>query len=150
MHAFSERLSVLFLCTGNAARSQMAEALLRHLSRGRIAVASAGTTPQAEVHPLAVAVLAERYGIDASGLRPKPVTTLSSQHFDVVITVCDQAAETCPVFPNATTRLHWSFADPAAAPAHQQRRAFELVAGELTTRLRLWLSLPQVRPRLGD
>jgi ArsR family transcriptional regulator, arsenate/arsenite/antimonite-responsive transcriptional repressor / arsenate reductase (thioredoxin) len=78
-------LSVLFLCTGNSARSQMAEALLRHLSKGRIEVFSAGSAPQSDVHPLAKATLQSKFGIDASDLHPKSMTRFAGQHFDYVI-----------------------------------------------------------------
>ena len=107
-------LSVLFLCTQNSARSQMAEALLRHLSKGQIDVVSAGSAPQPEVHPLATATLRNNYDIDPSDLYPKPIGVFRGRHFDYVITVCDRAAVSCPVFPGDPQRLHWSFEDPAS------------------------------------
>jgi protein-tyrosine-phosphatase len=144
------RMSVLFLCTGNSARSQLAEALLRDLSQGRIDAFSAGTAPQADVHPLTRQVLAERFGIDASTLRPKSLEQFLSRRFDVVITVCDEAAEVCPVFPLATQQVHWNFEDPVAVPAGpDQQRAFENVASGLVGRLRLWMSLPDVARRIS-
>ena len=100
----ARRLSVLFLCTGNSARSQMAEALLTQLTKGRIDVVSAGSAPQAQVHPQAIAILRSRFGIDTSGLRPKSMSQFLGQHFDYVITVCDRAAESCPVFPGDPER----------------------------------------------
>jgi len=103
---------VLFLCTHNAARSQMAEALLRHVAGERFEVESAGTAPT-EVHPLALAVMRE-IGIDASGQRAKDVSEVE-EHPDIVITLCDDAREACPVFPGAPRFLHWSLPDPAAA-----------------------------------
>jgi protein-tyrosine-phosphatase len=143
------RLSVLFLCTGNSARSQLAEALLRNLSHGRIDVFSAGTAPQADVHPLTRQVLAERYGIDASALIPKSLEQFLSRRFDVVVTVCDEAAEVCPVFPHAAQQVHWNFEDPVAVPAGpDQKRAFENVASGLVGRLRIWMSLPAVARRM--
>jgi len=142
-------LRVLILCTGNSARSQMAEALLRSLSKGRIGVESAGSAPQPAVHPMAVATLRDKYGIDATGLRPKHLDRFVGQHFDYVITVCDRAAESCPVFPDDPQRIHWSFEDPAAiADPDRQRRAFENVAAGLVTRMRTWLALPAVSSRL--
>ena len=144
-------MRVLFLCTGNSARSQMAEALLSRLSAGRIDVASAGSAPAASVHPLARQTLHDRFGIDPSTLEPKPVSRFLGEHFDVVITVCDRAAESCPVFPGRPQRIHWSFEDPAAVEDPEaQRIAFERVAIELEARLRGWLSRPEIRARLAD
>lgn len=145
-------LRVLFLCTGNSARSQMAEALLRSLSNGAIDVHSAGTHPQPQVHPMAKRTLERRYGLSTGGLVPKTMDRYLGQHFDYVITVCDRAAESCPVFPGAPERIHWSFPDPAAATGtpDEQQRAFDTVASELAGRLRLWLSLPAVAARLSE
>ena len=128
----------------------MAEALLRDLSKGRIAAFSAGTTPQPEVHPMTKQVLEERYGIDVTRLQPKSIDRFIDQHFDLVVTVCDQAAEVCPVFPGATQQVHWNYEDPVVVPAAEQRRAFEQVANSLATRLRLWLALPETRRRLDE
>ena len=135
-------MRVLVLCTGNSARSQMAEGLLRHLSNGRIEAHSAGTQPRPEVHPLAVATMRDRYGIDISAQRPKLVGPFLGQPIDAVITVCDNAAETCPVFPGNTERIHWSFPDPAAVEGtlEEQRQAFEQVAADIADRLRSWLT----------
>ena len=145
-----ERLSVLFLCTGNSARSQMAEALLRYLSRNQIDVSSAGSAPKTEVHPLARSTLETTYGIDTSGLYPKSLDRFLDRRFDYVITVCDRAAESCPVFPGDPERIHWSFDDPAAVEdAAARRRAFQHVAAGLTGRLRIWLSLPDISRRLA-
>jgi arsenate reductase len=147
----SERLSVLFLCTGNSARSQMAEALLRHLSGGRIDAFSAGTAPQPRIHPLAMTTLEEEWGIDASSLRPKPLDQFLGRQFDYVITVCDRAAESCPVFPGDPERIHWGFEDPAAVREEDaRRRAFRDVATGLAGRIRIWTSLPEVRRRMGS
>jgi protein-tyrosine-phosphatase len=107
-----ERLTVLFVCTGNSARSQMAEALLRHLSRNRIDVSSAGSTPQAEIHPMARTILESKFGIDTGDLHPKSLNQFLDRPFDYVITVCDRAAESCPVFPGDPERIHWSFETP--------------------------------------
>ena len=101
---------VLFLCTHNSARSQMAEGLLRHLGGERFEAFSAGTEAT-HVRPLAVAAMAE-LGIDVSRQESKTLDRYLGEPFDAVITVCDQAAEACPVFPGAKRRLHWSFTDP--------------------------------------
>lgn len=143
-------LRVLFLCTGNSARSQMAEALLRHLSDGRVEVHSAGTHPRPEVHPMALKTLVDRFGLGTDALFPKTLDRFMGQDFDYVITVCDSAAEACPVFPGAPERIHWSLRDPAAVEGtpEEQQRAFEDSAGDLARRLRLWLALPDVSRRL--
>jgi arsenate reductase len=122
---------VLILCTGNSARSQMAEGLLRTLGQGTLDVFSAGTRPGI-VRPEAVAVMAER-GIDISGHRSKHVDEFAGQRFDYVITVCDSANESCPVFPGAPRRIHWSFPDPAAVEGSEAERlaAFRSVRDDL-------------------
>ncbi len=112
--------SVLFLCTGNSARSQMAEALLRRRWGPDVEVVSAGTRPTA-VNPHTVRVLAE-VGIDWSAARSKPLTAFVGRSFDLVVTVCDAAREACPVFPGARRQLHWSFEDPAAAVGSEAER----------------------------
>jgi arsenate reductase len=104
---------VLFLCTHNSARSQMAEGLLRHLAGDRFEAFSAGTEAT-HVRPLAIRVMQE-LGIDISAQASKTFDRYLGQPFDAVITVCDQAAEACPVFPGAKQRLHWSFPDPSRA-----------------------------------
>ena len=104
---------VLFLCTHNSARSQMAEGLLRHLSGGRVEAHSAGTEATA-VRPLAIRAMAE-LGIDLSGQTSKTLTRYLGESFDAVITVCDDANESCPFFPGARVRLHWSLPDPSKA-----------------------------------
>src|SRR5262245_56332549 len=104
---------VLFLCTHNSARSQMAEGLLRHLGGDRFEAFSAGTEAT-HVRPLAIRAMAE-IGIDISGQQSKTLDRYLDEAFDVVITVCDDANESCPVFPNARARIHWSFPDPSKA-----------------------------------
>lgn len=104
---------VLFLCTHNSARSQMAEGLLRHLGGDRFEAFSAGTEAT-HVRPLAIRAMAE-IGIDISGHQSKTLDQYLDQAFDIVITVCDDANEACPVFPNAKARIHWSFPDPSKA-----------------------------------
>ncbi len=111
---------VLFLCTQNSARSQMAEGLLRHLAGDRFVAYSAGTEAT-QVRPLAVAAMAE-LGIDVSGQESKTLDRYRGEPFDAVITVCDQAAEACPVFPGARKRLHWSFPDPSRATGTDEQR----------------------------
>lgn len=131
---------VLILCTGNSARSQMAEGLLRELASGAVEVHSAGTEPSS-VHPLAIRVMAE-HGIDIRRQRSKHLDEFIQQAFDDVITVCDRAAETCPVFPGGGRRLHWSLPDPAAVPGGEAERltAFRTVRDALEERLRSLLS----------
>ena len=145
-------LRVLFLCTGNSARSQMAEAILRQLSGGRVDVRSAGSAPRPEIHPLARETVRSLYGLDMTGQRPKPVEDFAGSSFDSVITVCDRAAESCPTFPGATEIIRWSLPDPAEAGGtdFERRRAFEDTARDLTRRIRLWLSLPGVARRISS
>ena len=131
---------VLFLCTHNSARSQMAEGLLRHLSQGQVEAFSAGTEP-GQVHPLAIEAMAER-GIDISGQRSKHLSQYLGQKFDYIVTVCDLARESCPIFPGDPEQIHWSFPDPSAVSGLEaRRRAFRQVAAELTTRINLLLVL---------
>jgi arsenate reductase len=129
----SER--VLFLCTGNSARSQMAEGLLRARAGARFEVSSAGTRPS-RVRDEAIAALAEM-GIDISGHRSKSVDEFTGRQFDWVITVCDNARESCPVFPAGTRRLHWSFEDPAAVEGSPEERlaAFRRIRDAISQRL---------------
>jgi arsenate reductase len=126
-----EKKRVLILCTGNSARSQMAEGLLRHDAGDRFDVESAGTKPGI-VRPEAIAVMNE-LGIDISGHRSKHVDEFAGQQFDYVITVCDNARESCPVFFGAAKRLHHSFDDPAAGSGSEEERLslFRRVRGEL-------------------
>jgi protein-tyrosine-phosphatase/DNA-binding transcriptional ArsR family regulator len=121
---------VLFLCTGNSARSQMAEALLTRRSAGAVSARSAGSAPKA-LHPLAVAVMAER-GIDISANRVKHLRRFARQRFDVVVTLCDRVREVCPELPGASATAHWSMADPSLEGAVA---AFERTAQELETRI---------------
>ena len=134
----SETKRVLILCTGNSARSQMAEGLLRRDGGGRFEVESAGTHP-GHVRPEAIAAMRE-VGIDISGHRSKSVDEFAGREFDVVITVCDNARENCPVFPGRTRRVHWSFEDPAAARGDFDERlaVFRRVRDEIRARLKTW------------
>lgn len=131
-------MRVLFVCTGNSARSQMAEGWLRHLSRGRVEAASAGTQPKG-LHPLAVRVMAER-GVDISGQRSKPLSEVWGGAFDWVVTVCDRARQSCPAFPGARS-LHWDLPDPAAVEGSEEQvlEAFRRVRDELAQRVRAFL-----------
>jgi len=113
-------MRVLVLCTGNSARSQIAEALLNHRGGGRFLAESAGSHPAARVHPLAVKVLAE-YGIAWEGRTPRAMAGLERQSWDHVITVCDNAKEVCPFFPGARM-LHWGMPDPADVDGDDERR----------------------------
>jgi arsenate reductase len=124
-------MRVLILCTGNSARSQMAEGLLRHASGGRIEVESAGTHPSV-VRPEAIAVMRE-IGIDISAQRSKSVDAFAGQSFDLVVTVCDSARETCPVYPGHAIRRHQAFADPAvvSGPESVRLAAFRRVRDEI-------------------
>jgi arsenate reductase len=122
----------------------MAEGFLRAMGAGRVKVASAGTHPKAEVHPLAVAVMAER-GIDISGQQPKGLDPETAARMDLVVTVCDRAAAACPVFPPAVRTLHWPIDDPAAAPGDAAARlaAFREARDLIERRVRdLLASLP--------
>ncbi|HEX8070171.1 MAG TPA: arsenate reductase ArsC [Pyrinomonadaceae bacterium] len=136
----NDKKRVLILCTGNSARSQMAEGLLRHDGGARFEVFSAGTRP-AGVRAEAVVVLRE-LGIDISAQRSKSVDEFAGQAFDYVITVCEHARAECPVFPAATRQLHWSFDDPAAAAGDYEERlaVFRRVRDELRARLRGFLA----------
>ncbi len=131
---------VLILCTGNSARSQMAEGLLRYLGGSSYEVHSAGTKP-VSVNPLAIEAMRE-IGIEISGHRSKSVAEFDGQHFDTVITVCDSAAKQCPIFPGAPRRIHWSLPDPAAiADTHQEKlAAFCQVRVQLESHFREFLS----------
>ncbi|QYJ15911.1 Arsenate reductase [Rubrobacter xylanophilus DSM 9941] len=126
---------VLFLCTHNSARSQMAEGLLRHLGGDRFEVHSAGTEAT-RVRPEAVAVMAE-LGMDISGQESKTLDRYLGEPFDYVVTVCDAANEACPVFPGARERLHWSFTDPSQARGDEEERlaVFREVRDEIRARI---------------
>jgi arsenate reductase len=116
----SKKSRVLFLCTHNSARSQIAEGLLRYLAGDRFEAMSAGTEAT-QVRPLAVKVM-EEVGIDISGQDSKTLDGYLGEPFDYVITVCDDANETCPFFPGAQSRLHWSFEDPSKAEGSEEER----------------------------
>ncbi len=128
-------VQVLFLCTHNSARSQMAEALLRTRSQGRVAAFSAGNEPS-QVHPLAIRAMAEMK-IDVAEQRSKHLREFLGEDFDYVITVCDRARESCPVFPGDPVQIHWSFEDPSAVEGSEEERlrAFRNTALQLNNRI---------------
>lgn len=130
---------VLIVCTGNSARSQMAEGLLRHLAGDRFEVFSAGTIPTS-LRPEAIEVMRES-GIDISGHRSKSVDEFLGQEFRYVITVCDSVKESCPVFPGSAERIHWSLEDPAAVQGSQEERlaAYRRVREQIAQRLRTFV-----------
>ncbi|WP_431922441.1 ArsR family transcriptional regulator [Nonomuraea jabiensis] len=133
----AETPSVLFMCTGNSARSPIAEALLRHRVGSRAVVTSAGNHPKAHLHPHAVRVLRRRYDIDITDQRPRHLDTMTGRHFDYVISLCDKVREACPDFGGHPQRLHWSIPDPAAASgAQDDYPAFDRTAAEIDTRIR--------------
>ena len=123
---------MLFLCTGNSARSQMAEALAEHLSDGAVRAASAGSHPK-PLYPDAVRVMRER-GIDIASRRSKHLSEFTEHRFDYVISLCDRLREICPEFPGTPQAVHWSVRDPAAE-ATRGLPAFERTAAELETRI---------------
>jgi arsenate reductase (thioredoxin) len=127
---------VLFLCTGNSARSQMAEGLLRAVAGDKFDVFSAGTHPKG-LHPHSIGVMKE-LGIDIAHQQSKDVRVYNDQKFDYVITVCDRAKQQCPIFPGAEP-IHWGFDDPADAPADRQMETFRRVRDEIRQRLNLFL-----------
>jgi arsenate reductase (thioredoxin) len=135
----TEKKRVLILCTGNSARSQMAEGLLRRIAGDQFEVASAGVAPT-QLRPEAIAVMRE-IGIDISAHRSKSVDEFTAEEFDYVITVCDNANEQCPVFPGKSRRIHWSFADPVTVQDDTARlAAFRRVRDEIRDRLNEFVS----------
>ena len=137
----ADPIRVIFVCTGNSARSQMAEALLRRDGGEAFEVVSAGVSPRG-VHPMTISAL-DRVGIDIRGARSKSVGEFLGQQFDYVITVCDRARATCPVFPGGSMTLHWGVDDPAEATGTEEERraAFDHALKELAIRIHTFLSL---------
>ena len=133
------RKRILVLCTGNSARSQMGEGLFRAEGGDGFEVFSAGTKP-GSVRPEAIAVM-KQIGIDISGHRSKSVDEFSGQSFDYVVTVCDNARDSCPVFPAATKRIHWSVEDPAAVEGSEAERlsAFRRIRDQINERVKAFL-----------
>jgi arsenate reductase len=142
-----DKARVLFLCTHNSARSQMAEGYLRAMADERFEAQSAGTE-RTRVNPLAIQVMAEE-GIDISGHTSKLVDGLMAERWDYVITVCDDANESCPIFPGQVTRLHWSFPDPSRAGGSEEARldTFRKVREEIKASLTGWLVERGLTPR---
>ena len=140
----SEPYKLLFLCTGNSARSILGEYLLQHLGGSRFAVYSAGSFPTGRVNPLAIQVLEDCFNIDASAARSKSWEEFKDVEFDFVITVCDNARETCPIWPGQPIVAHWSSPDPAAVEGSNEEkyRAFKDVAFQMNRCLQLFMSLP--------
>jgi arsenate reductase len=136
---------VIFVCTGNSARSQMAEALLRRDGGSRFEVVSGGVDPR-PVHPMAIRAMA-KVGIDISEATSKPVGKFLGQPFNYVITVCDRARASCPVFPGGSETLHWGVEDPADATGTDEARqtAFDQALKELAVRIHTFLPLVQAR-----
>ena len=139
-------IRVLFLCTGNSARSQMAEGLLRAHGGDRFEIYSAGSEPAERVNPLAIAAMQE-LGYDISAAYPKHLAQFLNDPWDYVITVCDRVRDVCPVFPGDHEQVHWGFDDPAAAEGteEQRLRVFRRVRGEIDQRLKLFLNVAQAR-----
>jgi len=135
----SPKKRVLFVCTGNSARSQIAEGLLRHLSKGAVDAFSAGTEPK-PVNPLALRVMGEA-GLDISGHHSKSVAAFADERFDFVITVCNRAKEQCPRWPGQVDYIHWSIEDPAPVqgPEDARLKAFRKAREELRQRITLFL-----------
>lgn len=141
------RPRVLFTCTGNSARSPIAEALLRHRTGGHAEVTSAGSHPRARLHPDAVRILREDYGIDVGDRRPRHLDTLTHRPFDYVISLCDKVREVCPEFGDRPRRIHWSIPDPAAAGSGRPgRAAFRHTAAQIDTRIRYLLPVLATNP----
>jgi len=141
-------LRVLFVCTGNSARSQMAEAILNAKGQGRIAAASAGSRPAARVNPYAIETLRE-FQIPWAGNAPRGIDGLEREQWDFVVTVCDRAKESCPIFPGRPMLAHWSIPDPAEVEGDDatKRAAFRTAFLDLSHRIDLLLALPALAPR---
>jgi protein-tyrosine-phosphatase len=138
---------VLILCTGNSARSVIAEYLLRQKGRGRFETYSAGSHPTGKVNPFALWVLKEHYGVDASDARSKSWEEFKDTKFDFVITVCDNAREACPIFPGHPVSAHFGSPDPASCDGtdEQKKWLFIQVASQISRRLDLFCSLPDAK-----
>lgn len=135
---------VLILCTGNSARSIIGEYLLREKGQGRFEVSSAGSKPTGKVNPFAIWVLKEKFGIDAVNARSKSWDEFKTGKFDLVITVCDHAKASCPLWPGASVTAHWGSPDPAGVEGtvEQRQAAFVQVASQIARRVDLLCALP--------
>lgn len=138
-----QKIRVLFLCTHNQARSQMAEAILKKLGGPKYEAFSAGTQPATQIHPMAVLAL-EHLKIEVVNQTPKHLNEFIGQKFDYIITVCDRARGACPDFPGDPEKLHWDFVDPVSydGPASEWQGVFNKTAIELANRIRLLMQLP--------
>jgi ArsR family transcriptional regulator, arsenate/arsenite/antimonite-responsive transcriptional repressor / arsenate reductase (thioredoxin) len=138
----SGTVTVLFLCTGNSARSQMAEALIRDRSGGAVQAYSAGSHPK-PLHPNAVRAMRDEHGVDLAGHESKHLSVFADQHFDWVISLCDRVREVCPEFPGDPETIHWSIPDPAAGHVDDEASypAFRQTAAELDTRIGFLLAV---------
>jgi protein-tyrosine-phosphatase len=141
--------SVLFLCTGNSARSPMAEALLAHKGRGRVRAASAGSHPKPHLHPDAIRIMRDLYGIDLRGGRPRPLAAVARRRFDHVITLCDKVREYARDHGLVAT-MHWSLPDPSAAAGSGGYREFHRVASELNNRIDFLLPVLALATQPGE
>ena len=144
MNPTKPHFKILFLCTGNSARSILAEFLLKKLAPDKFDVASAGSSPKPAPHPLALSLLRDQYRIDVSGARSKSWEEFKGTEFNFVITLCDDARESCPVWPGQPIIAHWSSPDPAEISGSEEEKlkAFWLVAQQIHRRLELLASLP--------
>jgi arsenate reductase len=140
----NEKQKILFLCTGNSARSILAEYLTNKIGRGRFKAYSAGSEPRAEVNPLTLRILNDQYKISAEDARSKSWDEFRDTKFDIIITVCDRAKESCPVFPGEPNIAHWSIPDPAEATGtdEQKLRVFREAAQQIQRRIELLCSFP--------
>jgi arsenate reductase len=141
---------ILFLCTGNSCRSQMAEGWLRHLARDRYTARSAGARPAGFVHPLAIKVMAEA-GVDISRQWSKSIDDFAGRSLDLLVTVCSRAQESCPAFAGARRQVHWGFDDPAHASGNEATKlaAFRRVRDEIRQRIERFLREEPEPPKNG-
>jgi len=144
MNPDKPKFRLLFLCTGNSARSIMAEFIMRKIAAHKFDVVSAGSNPKPTPHPLALAVLRDQYKLDVSGARSKSWEEFDGEEFDFVITLCDNAKESCPVWPGQPILAHWSSPDPAEVEGSDEAKAtaFWRVAQQIHRRIELLASLP--------
>jgi arsenate reductase (thioredoxin) len=135
---------ILFLCTGNSARSIFAEYLMKKFGKGRFEAYSAGSQPTGTINPFTIRVLREEYNIDAPDARSKSWDEFKDGHFDIIITVCDKAKESCPVFPGQPIIAHWNIADPAVTTGTNDAKLFQFrkAAMEIRRRIDLLCSFP--------
>ncbi|MFC0449829.1 ArsR family transcriptional regulator [Rhodococcus jostii] len=141
-------LAVLFVCSGNSARSAIAEALAHHHGNGRVDAISAGTRPKPDMHPNTVRVLRDEFGIDISDRHPRHLGALADRRFDTVVTVCDKAREVCPEFGDEARKIHWSIPDPATPVGTDDDTypTFRAAATEIDTRIRYLLPILTAEP----